>query len=312
MSQAERIEEALLRGPRRYTRAEAAAAAGVPLDQASRLWHALGFPHTGDADAVFTDTDIAALRAARALVDEQIVDAEALASMSRMLGQTMSRLAQWQSDLLASLAVERPEVAAAPAEAVTRLVPLLEHLQTYVWRRHLAASADRLLTGAGDPESRDATVGFADLTGYTSLVRRLTAAELATLLEEFEAAAADIVADHRGRIVKSLGDEVLFTTEEPADAAQIALRLLGYARDDRPSLRIGLAAGRVLARFGDVYGSVVNIASRLTDLARPGSVLVDRVVARALADDPRFSLQRLRPVPVRGFRNLEPWRLRGL
>ena len=75
-------------------------------------------------------------------------------------------------------------------------------------------------------------------------------------------------------------------------------------------MRIGLAAGPVVLRFGDVYGSTVNIASRLTSLARPGSVLVDRVMAEQLGDDERFALRSKRPESVRGYHHLHQWRLR--
>ena len=81
-----------------------------------------------------------------------------------------------------------------------------------------------------------------------------------------------------------VGDEVLFVTGQPADAAEIALRLTSPDRDRRglPALRVGMAAGRVLTRFGDVYGPVVNLAARLTSLARPGTALVGAELAAAL------------------------------
>jgi adenylate cyclase len=120
-------------------------------------------------------------------------------------------------------------------------------------------------------------------------------------------------AKHLGlqQIVKTVGDEVLFVADDAADAAGIALGLLDRVRteDVLPELRIGLAAGPVLTRYGDVYGEVVNIASRLTTHARPDSVLVDRAVADALTGDARFTVRSLRPVAVRGYRHLHPWLL---
>jgi adenylate cyclase len=74
-----------------------------------------------------------------------------------------------------------------------------------------------------------------------------------------------------------------------------------------PPLRIGLAMGDVLVRYGDVYGEVVNIAARLTAHARPDTALVDRDTAEALTVDPRFALRPLRPVAVPGYRHLHPW-----
>jgi adenylate cyclase len=111
---------------------------------------------------------------------------------------------------------------------------------------------------------------------------------------------------------QDVGDEVLFVTGQPADAAEIALRLTGPDRDRKglPALRVGLAAGRVLTRFGDVYGPVVNLAARLTSLARPGTTLVDAELAAALRADGRYRLQHRRPMAVCGYHHLRSWALR--
>ena len=108
-----------------------------------------------------------------------------------------------------------------------------------------------------------------------------------------------------------LGDEVLFVADDPLAAATIGLGLLDSIEVDGelPDLRIGMARGTVLSRFGDVYGPVVNIASRLTSAAKPGTVLVDRELATALPSEPGFRLRRRRPMSVRGYSNLSSWRL---
>jgi adenylate cyclase len=310
----ERIEELLLGGPCRYTRREAAAAADMPLDEAAALWHALGFAHAGDDEVMFTEGDVAALRIVRTLIDYEVIDRSAETSVTRMVGQTMSRLAEWQARVLAGLIRDRPE--ALPGGDVARfvgeVVPLLEQVQAFAWRRHLAAYARRVLGSADGTATHTAVVGFLDMTGYTDLTRRLSQEQLAVLLERFEAAASGVVADNRGRIVKTLGDEVLFVADHPGDGARIALQLVEYAAADAelPDLCGGLAAGEVLWRYGDVAGEVANIASRLTGLARPGTVLVDRALAAELADQPEFDVVRLRHVAVRGYRHLEPWALR--
>ena len=120
------------------------------------------------------------------------------------------------------------------------------------------------------------------------------------------------VVGNRGRVVKMVGDEVLFVTDQPADTAEIVLRLTSPDRDRKglPALRVGMAAGRVLTRFGDVYGPVVNLAARLTSLARPGTALVDAELAAALAPEGRYRLQHRRPAPVRGCHHLRSGALR--
>ena len=113
-------------------------------------------------------------------------------------------------------------------------------------------------------------------------------------------------------MVKSIGDEVLFVADDAATIAEIGVRLSEeiVEQPDLPELRVGLARGTVLSRLGDVYGEPVNLASRLTSLARPGSVLVDRDLASELEGDPRWRLRRVPPRPVRGYALLHPMRLR--
>ena len=192
------------------------------------------------------------------------------------------------------------------------ILPLLERLHSYVWRRHVAALMGRALAASPDEmESPALVVGFADVVGYTRLTRDITETELAGLIERFESMAAEVVAAAGGRVVKMLGDEVLFVADDAAAAAAIGFGLLaGVAADDElPDLRIGMARGNVLSRFGDVYGPVVNIASRLTSAAKPGTVLVDRELATALEEEPGVRLRRRRPMAVRGYSNLSSWRL---
>ena len=139
----------------------------------------------------------------------------------------MSRLADWQSRLVLETVANRPEVLAegSLADFVGQLVPVLERVHAHVWRRQLAASAQRLLSGDADSTEGPQTVGFADLAGYTSLSRQLSVSELSLILEEFESLASDLIAEHRGRVIKTIGDEVMFAVESPAAAADLALAL---------------------------------------------------------------------------------------
>jgi adenylate cyclase len=202
---------------------------------------------------------------------------------------------------------------AAGVAEMTDTLPVVERLMAYAWRRHIAAAAGRILAASAE-ELSTATlvVGFADIVGYTSTVRHSDINELAALLESFEENAAEAIVTNHGRVIKSLGDEVLFAADTPRDAAAIAVRLSDPVRaaSDLPQLRVGMALGRVLTRFGDVYGPTVNVASRLTSLARPGSVLVDRELAQALRHDDHYVLRPRRPATVRGYQHLRSWSLR--
>ncbi len=306
----------LLGGRRQYTRAQVTELSGMPPDAFRRLWHALGFSEAAEDDAVFTDGDVAALHALADLVHAGFVAPGTEASFARALAQPLARLADWQTTLLSSaLARDRdgePERAGStPGDlppTADALLSLLRVVQDQVWRRHLAAAVERAPAAPVGGEERELAVGFADLVGYTTRTRGMSGAELAVMVEDFEATAAEVVARGGGRVVKTVGDGVLFTAADPAAAAEIGLSLPErWGTVDRPPLRVGLAHGRVLTRLGDVYSSVVNLASRLTTVARAGSVLVDRELAARLRQHPGYRIEPLQRRSVRGFDDLQPW-----
>src|SRR3954462_7182452 len=155
------IERLLLDGPRRYTRFQVAERAGMPPERTQRLWRALGFPDAADDDPAFTDADVEALGVLSTLIDSGFVGPETEASIARAMGQSLSRLADWQTDMLADALAraggddDRPTATAEEAiEAAKALLPQLRRVQDYVWRRHLAANADRLLAAAGSGGDR--------------------------------------------------------------------------------------------------------------------------------------------------------------
>jgi adenylate cyclase len=182
----------------------------------------------------------------------------------------------------------------------------------HVWRRQFAAATERsfaTLLGDGHPVL---AVGFVDLVGFTETSRQSDARALEKLLERFERDTSLRVTAVGGRVIKMLGDEVLFVTDNVAGAAEVALATVAAHAQDKslPEVRAGIALGPVLGRLGDVYGEPVNLASRLTVEARPGSVLVDLAAAEALRQDPAYELVPLKHRSVRGYRALRPHVLR--
>ncbi|HET6708181.1 adenylate/guanylate cyclase domain-containing protein [Amycolatopsis sp.] len=312
----QRLERVLLGGRRKYTRLEVAEKAGVPEERSRRLWRALGFATVRDDEVVFTDADVEAMRTADQLVQSGLIDPSIEVSVTRALGQHLSRLAEWQVDMLWQLIREQPELGRSERQVtrlVDRLLPELEQVQNFVWRRHLAAYAGRAFAAPDEHlESRTEVVGFVDMVGYTRLTRQIGEDELSRVLDAFETLATEVIADHHGRVVKMIGDEVLFVADSPVDAAEIALTLTERTSADEslPAVRAGMASGRILSRFGDVYGSVVNLAARLTSVARPGTILVDRELAAELAEEKAYELRARRPVTVRGYNRLRPAALR--
>jgi adenylate cyclase len=308
----EELERILLGGPRKYTRLELAERSGVPLDFSRRLWRAMGFADVGDDERMFTDGDLHALHAFRDLKSAGLIDDETALTSTRALGQQLSRLADWQVGILTQRLsqmemLDPSNIAPVVTGVAEQVLPDLERILVLVWRRQLAVHGPRALAAAADGDTGTLTVGFADIVNYTRLSRGLPADALAAFLEEFESRATLLMSECGGQLIKTLGDEVLFVADEVTAGAEIALGLIDKygGDDDQPDLRVGLACGPVLSRLGDVYGEPVNIASRLTSLARPGSVLVDRAVASALANNSAYEVRHLPRQQVRGYRHLE-------
>jgi adenylate cyclase len=302
----DRIIEVVLGAPAELTAEEVAALAGLTTEQARPYWRAMGFPDT--EDRVFTRLDAQALKKLADWVRDGQLDEATTIEVMRGLGQTTSRLAGWQSEVAARVVAELP-APTGPDEVqqgLAGMMPGLEMLLVHSWRRHLAAVVGRGLVAVDGPEATDdvpATVCFADVAGFTRLTRVLTDSELTSLVEGFETGAADLVAAHGGRLVKTLGDEVMFISPDPDAAVAIATGLhdvIGLISAEA-RLRIGVATGPVIPRMGDVYGSTVNRASRLTAIARPGSTLIDPQTEDALTDPKRYLLRHQRPRPLRGL-----------
>jgi adenylate cyclase len=175
------------------------------------------------------------------------------------------------------------------------VLPRVEKLQAYIWRRHLAGAAGRLLSQAGEDgvgTTSTMAVGFVDIVGYTGQSKTLTDSELVHWVENFENEMTRTVVDLGGRVIKTIGDEVLFVADDPVAAAEVTLIVTERGEDPEdefPRVRAGVAYGEVVSRLGDVYGPTVNIAARLTSVARPGKVLVDRgayeVLSGPIAED---------------------------
>jgi adenylate cyclase len=326
-----RIEELILGSPRQYTPFQAARAAGVSMELASRFWRAMGFADVGQARAL-TEADVLALRRLAGLVEAGLLSEATAVQVARSTGQTTSRLADWQIDSFLMGLTEPPEPGMSRNEVtyplVQLLLPELEEFLVYVWRRQLAAATGRVVQALDDEDTVDRrqAIAFADLVGFTRLTRRLEDDELGELVEAFETTAADLVAANGGRLIKALGDEILYVAEDAGTAAEIGLRLIETMANDptMPELRVGIAFGTMTTRMGDVFGNTVNLASRLTSIAPKDRVLVDgdfraELVAAGEAPESekqtedlsgyRYALQPLYQRPVRGLGVVEPWML---
>lgn len=312
----ERLEKAILGDGPGMTSDDVAEAAGVTVDQARRLWRALGFPDAG-AQAAFTEADLEALSTLVGAVHAGAIDFDTAVRLTRAVGQTMAKLADWEVATLAPRVEQLEagdEATGSRIGSALRLVDQVgvpfEQLLIYSWRRHLAAAVGRVeALGAADEDlhTTQVTVGFADLVSFTALSNEMDEGRIGDMVEVFESRCADVVAARHGRVIKTLGDSVLFVSEEPVRAMDIALSIVDVIGHDKrlPDVRIGMATGSVVMRMGDVYGPPVNMAARLTGVARRNRVITDPRTADLLPVS-QFETRALPPRPLRGFGVVQP------
>lgn len=314
------IESFVLGSAPTLNRIEVAEQAGVPIEMAQELWRLLGFPQAEDDDVAFTEADVRALRLSHELMALGILSPDSQAALVRTWARSFARLAEWETGLMAGIAPQDGSPEEGLLALTEEVLPRVEQLQTYIWRRHLAsATAQLLATDDAGEAGVQLAICFVDIVGYTSRSKDLDEAELVSWIEHFENEVIGTVVDHGGRVIKTIGDEVLFVHDDPREAAEISLVLTARGEDEGdsfPSVRAGVAYGTVVRRLGDVFGPTVNIAARLTSLARPGSVIADKGThdllcadhGKAKAEDLVF--KRLRRTSVKGYSRLDSWVVR--
>ncbi|MDR1799061.1 MAG: adenylate/guanylate cyclase domain-containing protein [Bifidobacteriaceae bacterium] len=312
--------------PAVLTLEEVADQTGISQDEVLALWRCLGLPAPEEGAPAFNAADVEAITAAHEVVLYEVLGRDTETSLLRAVSHTTERLAWWQFETLVDDAAARYDLDVQSArlvvlDQVADLADILEDQMMYAWRKHLAgiirSIGARIATAGSWPEEMRENfplvraVGFADMVGFTAASAGLGAAELDALVQRFTEQSRDIVAQGGGRIVKEMGDGIMFLTDEPVRGALIALAFaeeLG-ANDDLPPVRVGLSWGQVLGRFGDVFGPTVNLASRLTDLAGRSQVWVDSRTAEVLEAEAPLRLVRLEQVAVEGVGLVRPYRL---
>jgi len=306
-----------LRGP------EVPSLAGVTLEEGRRFWQALGFPAVPGGETAFTQRDVEALGFVANLIDgDDGPDREIMLQMARATGQALSRVAHMHVLTIAGevdVAARAPEL--SNNEAADRIADLAEGLVRghepflgYIWRRHLLAAISHIVASATahGAEEEGTAVGFADLVDFTAASQQLAEQELADVVDHFEKIIYQEIPDRGGRVIKTLGDEVMFSNPNPHAAAETALALAAACEADEllPHVRVGVAFGSTLAWEGDLYGPTVNLAHRLVGVARPGTVIVSEDLAQKLVDDETFTLVEIRDVKLKGIGRTKPWVLR--
>jgi len=298
-------------GTERYTPREVAELLGMPVEEGLRFRQALGLSRPAPDERVLTDGDVAALRRLREFQAAGLPE-EGLFEVARVLGEALSRVAATVRLLVreAYLApgIGEHELSTRYAAVAEGLSPQLFAVMQQIFDMHLRDQLRNDAIGRTEiahgrmPGATRITVAFADLVGFTKLGERVPAEELgavaARLLELTTEAAAPPV-----RLIKTIGDAAMLVAPDASALLDAALRLVEAAEaegDTLPRLRAGLATGPALHRAGDWYGAPVNLASRITDIARPSSVVIDEVTRKALGDDGRWRFSTVPPRRLKG------------
>ncbi|MEO8814923.1 MAG: adenylate/guanylate cyclase domain-containing protein [Mycobacterium sp.] len=292
-------------GPPVHSLHSAATALDVPVEDVERTWTMLGLRVAGRETPTLTQADVDALATWVAL---RAAMGEAAEGFLRVLGATMARLAEAESTMIRLsrpdiwLGHSHDELATAQAwRTTTEFIPRIGAMIDAVHRHHLV-SARTFLEGLGGGPSASMVcgVGFADLSGFTELTQALTPEKLSTLLNDFGGTVADVVHADCGRVVKFIGDAVMWVSSTPELLAKAAVDLVAHphARDAGLQVRAGIGYGPVLVLNGDYFGNPVNLAARLVDAAAPGQVLAAADVVDELPDWP-VTIQE--PLTLKGF-----------
>jgi adenylate cyclase len=282
----------------RYTASEIEDQSGLPADMVRRVRGLLGLPIPGEDDRVFSDADVEGAKSLRMFLDAGFGEEE-IAEITRVLGESMSRLAATTTAAFVDTFLEpgdsEQDVAQRFAGLAQELAPKLAPVLEGAFSAHLREAVRRGIIGRAERQSgqvsgaQDMAVCFADLVGFTRLGGEVEPRELGTVAVKLGELATQ-VAKGPVRLVKTIGDAAMFVSSEPGALVDVALTLLESAEQaELPTLRAGIAVGPALARAGDFYGHAVNVASRVTGAARPGSVLCTKEVRDAARDDFEWS-----------------------
>jgi adenylate cyclase len=294
------VERALAGEGPRYTAREIAEIADIDLEMLVRFRSALGTPLADPDLRIGTEADLEAARRMKAFLDAGLPE-DGMLQVARTIGMGTARIAEANRELIIRTLTQpgdtERDLALRFAAAAEYMLPLAGPTVVYALQAHLLEQIRRDVIGAADLASGeiggtvDLTVCFADLVEFTRLGEEIAAEELGMVAGRLEEMAS-AVAEPPVRLVKTIGDAVMLVSTEAEPMVAAALALIDAAEQEGqqfPWLRAGLASGPTLPQSGDYYGRAVNLASRITNVARPGSVVLDEATKDAVGDGFSYS-----------------------
>ena len=272
---------------------------GIDLELLEALQRALGLPRAGHPDAaVHLRADAEAAARARVFVDLGLTREQVIA-VSRVLSHGLAATAEVMRQVVLESVLQpgatELQIAQAYEVMVRTVSPLLGPMVEDVLRLQLRHSLETEAVSVAEraagtlPGARNVAVAFADLVGFTRLGEAVPPEELENLANRLSELARDVAAPPV-EFIKTIGDAVMFVSTDPAPLLRAMLALVSAAEkyEDLPQLRIGVASGCAVRRAGDWFGSPVNVASRVTGAARPGTVLISESAREAIGSADGF------------------------
>lgn len=312
----------LLGGVAKYNLPQAAEMLDCSVDTIRRFWRAMGFPGIVDAEkALFTDYDIDVLRAHLQMRDAGLADFDTLNSLIRAQSHFADRMVLWQHEALVEefegrYGIDEVSARYMVLDKIEQYEEFLVYQMKYAWRRHLAALLRRSETELN--EQRDTTggemllkraLGFVDLVSFTHRSGELSPHALVDFIQTFEFTCRDVISTHGGRVVKMVGDAVLYIADDLATGIACVDGIVESLRENSfmPDVRASLVWGGIVSRFGDIFGPKVNLASRLCNVAPLNGILVDYETARKLRElDPHaYAIEPYAIPELQGIGNIE-------
>jgi len=267
---------------------------GLPAHMMIRIRQLHGLDEVDSESRVFSDQDLEAARTTKQFLEAGFGE-EAIVEITRVLGEGMARLGATITAAFVETFLDpgdsEEQVAQRFAALAEQLTPALTPVLVAGFRAHLRDSVERGMLGRTELEAgaiaatRHLAVCFADVVGFTRLGGQLEVTELGTVAARLAQLAASVT-QPPVRLIKTIGDAAMFVSPDPAPLVKVALGLVNaFEQEELPSLRAGIASGRAVLRAGDYYGHSVNLASRVTGIARPGSVLCTQEIHDAASRD---------------------------